>query len=145
MTRRRLAYLGTAPQKATEHSAGFDITISEDAVLQPHEVKSVATGLRIAIPEGCFGMLVPRSSTPLRWNVTLANSPGIIDADYRGEVRLLLYNLSAHEVMIPAGARLAQLIIVPYENVELEPFQGTLDEFEDSSKRGNRGFGSSGI
>jgi len=77
--------------------------------------------------------------------ITLANSPGIIDEDYRGEIKLILLNLKDEDVKIPKGTKIAQLIVLPFMNLEPTPFQGKLEEFEQSSERGTRGLGSSGV
>jgi dUTP pyrophosphatase len=142
---KELAYFGEDLVKGTRQSAGFDIPLAEEECIPARGIIVVPTGLRVALPEGSFGLVVPRSSTPIRWGITLANSPGIIDEDYRGEIKLILLNLKDEDVKIPKGTKVAQLIVLPFMNLEPTPFQGTLEEFEQSSERGTKGLGSSGV
>src|SRR3954447_26109889 len=130
-----------APARAHEGDAGYDLYAAETASLGPGERASVATGIAIAIPDGHAGLVLPRSGLALKHGIALVNAPGLIDAGYRGEVRVLLLNTdrdAAFEVEV--GDRIAQLVIVrhaaPDELVEVE----TLGE----SVRGAGGFGSSG-
>jgi dUTP pyrophosphatase len=140
----KLYYVGNPIVKATNQSAGFDLVLVQPARLRPREINAFSTGTRIALPANTVGLIVPRSSTPLRWGVTLANSPGILDADYRGDIKLILWNLTDREVEIPPNVKLAQLVVIPIPVLEALPFQGTLEEFETSTERGANGFGSSG-
>lgn len=137
-------FLGTFLGKATPLSAGYDLAICEDVDIPSHDIVLARTGLRIALPRGSVGLIVPRSSSPLKWGVTLANSPGILDADYRGEIKLILLNITNHHTHIPSGTRLAQLVVVPVLKTEPLPFDGSIEQFEQSSDRGSNGFGSSG-
>lgn len=129
------------PQYATPHSAGMDLRAWLEAplTLQPMERRLVPTGLRMALPPGYEAQVRPRSGLALKHGVTVLNSPGTIDADYRGEVGVLLVNLSREPFVIEDGERIAQLVIARHEQpllVEVE----ALDETE----RGEGGFGHTG-
>ena len=137
---RRLSDGAAAPERAHDDDAGYDLRAAEEARLEPGERASVGTGIALAIPEGCAGLVLPRSGLAARHGVTLANAPGLIDAGYRGEVRVLLLNtdrLEAFEVGV--GDRIAQLVIVRHEAPQLVE-SDALDE----SARGAGGFGSTG-
>ena len=135
------------PAYETEYSAGMDLrawhgegTTEEDfVVLNPMERKLIHTGLYLALPKGCEGQVRPRSGLALKKGITVLNSPGTIDADYRGEVGVILINLSNEPFKIKNGERIAQLVIAKYERAEFE-LVDTLDETE----RGNGGFGHTG-
>ena len=129
------------PTYETEHSAGLDLraALSESVVLAPGERSLIPTGLFLEIPPGYEAQVRPRSGLALKRGLTLLNAPGTIDADYRGEVGVIMINLSAEEQPIDPGERIAQLIFAPVthgEWIEVE----TLDETE----RGSGGFGSTG-
>jgi dUTP pyrophosphatase len=128
------------PERAHEHDAGYDLFAAEPVTLAPGERASVGTGIAIAIPEGYAGFVLPRSGLAARHGIALVNSPGLIDAGYRGEVRVLLLNTdSRSEFVVEAGARIAQLVIAPVESprfVEAASLTGTA--------RGTAGFGSTG-
>lgn len=129
------------PQYATPLSAGFDLRANLDApiTLQPMERRLVPTGLRIALPEGYEAQVRPRSGLALKHGITLLNTPGTIDADYRGEIGVIMVNLSTEPFTIADGERIAQLVIARYEQAEwLET--DALDETE----RGEGGFGHTG-
>lgn len=135
-----LAYNGPhKPQYATSGSAGCDITSNEDVILPPGGRAAVGTGLSLAIPEDYVGMVCPRSGLALKHGVTVLNAPGIIDSDYRGEVKVILINLSQQEYSVKKGDRIAQLILTPV-------FQSRLRETEalSGTDRGSGGFGSTG-
>lgn len=129
------------PSYAYSGDAGLDLRANEDVTLQPYERKLVSTGLAIAIPEGYAGFLQPRSGMALKRGLSLVNTPGLIDAHYRGELKVIAVNLDAHEpIHIERGERIAQLVIqkVPIVNlVEVEEL--------DETDRGAGGFGSSGV
>ncbi len=129
------------PAYATELSAGMDIraNISEPIVLKPLARCLVPTGLYIALPEGYEAQIRPRSGLAIKKGVTVLNSPGTIDADYRGEVCIILVNLSADEFVIEDGERVAQMIIASHEQAQWEQVE-VLDETE----RGAGGFGHTG-
>ena len=129
------------PQYATPLSAGLDLRANLDApiTLQPMERRLVPTGLRIALPEGYEAQVRPRSGLALKHGITLLNTPGTIDADYRGEIGVIMVNLSTEPFTIADGERIAQLVIARYEQAEwLET--NALDETE----RGEGGFGHTG-
>ncbi len=130
------------PRYATALSAGADLlaAVTGPVVLGPGERVAVPTGLILEIPAGYEGQVRPRSGLALRTGVTVANAPGTIDADYRGEVKVLLINLGREAVTITRGDRIAQLVIAPVIQVRLEEAE-ELGETE----RGSGGFGSTGV
>lgn len=130
------------PKYATAGSAGMDIraNIEQSIVLKPLERCLVPTGLHIALPEGYEAQIRPRSGLALKKGLTVLNSPGTIDADFRGEIGVILINLSSEDFTINDGERIAQMVIARYEQAEWEPVE-TLDDTE----RGTGGFGHSGI
>lgn len=128
------------PQYAYEGDAGLDLRSNEDVVLAPFERRLIATGLAIAIPEGYAGFVQPRSGLALREGLSMANTPGLIDAHYRGELKVVAVNLDAkNPITISKGERIAQLVIQKVPVVELVEVE-ELDETD----RGEGGFGSSG-
>ncbi len=137
---RRLHPDAILPRRAHDGDAGLDLHAVEAATLVPGARASVGTGLALAIPYGQAGLVLPRSGLALRSGIALVNAPGLIDAGYRGEIRVLLLNTDrATACEIAAGDRIAQLVLV---RVELPPTV-EVDELPDSS-RGAGGFGSSG-
>jgi dUTP pyrophosphatase len=130
------------PTYATASSAGMDLiaAIPDDIILQPLQRGLIATGLAIALPAGYEAQVRPRSGLALKQGITVLNSPGTIDADYRGEIGVILINLSAEPVTISRGMRVAQLVIAPYTQGVWEEV-ATLPE----SARGAGGFGSTGV
>ena len=129
------------PFYATERSAGMDIkaNIEEPITLQPLQRAMVPTGLYIALPEGTEAQIRPRSGLAAKYGITVLNTPGTIDADYRGEIKVILVNLSNEEFTINPGERIAQMVVARYEKVEWDAVE-VLDETE----RGVGGFGSTG-
>lgn len=129
------------PQYATLHSAGMDIraNLSEPVVLKPMERRLVPTGLYIALPPGCEAQMRPRSGLALKRGITLLNTPGTIDADYRGEIGIILINLSTEDFVIEDGERIAQMVIARYEQAEWQEV-----EILDETGRGSGGFGHTG-
>ena len=129
------------PAYATPQSAGMDIraNLTEPVELKPFERKLIPTGLYIALPEGYEAQLRPRSGLALKHGLTLLNTPGTIDADYRGEIGVILVNLSTEPFTIPDGERICQMVIATHAHVEWEAVE-TLDETE----RGAGGFGHTG-
>ena len=129
------------PAYATEQSAGLDLKDNLDApvVLKPLQRTLVPTGLFIALPKGFEAQVRPRSGLALKHGITVLNTPGTIDADYRGEICVILVNLSDKDFEIVPGERIAQMVIARHEQVEWEQVD-TLDETE----RGAGGFGSTG-
>jgi len=128
------------PTRAYEHDAGLDLYALEDRVLKPGQRASVRTGIAIEIPSGYAGLVLPRSGLADRHGIALVNAPGLIDAGYRGEVRILLLNTDAREAFrVSGGERIAQLVLVKIE----APALVEVDELSPS-ERGQGGFGSSG-
>lgn len=129
------------PQYATALSAGLDLraNLEEDITLQPMERRLVPTGLSIALPEGYEAQVRPRSGLALKHGITLLNTPGTIDADYRGEIGVIMVNLSDSPFNIADGDRIAQLVIARYEQAEWEAVEAL-----DSTERGDGGFGHTG-
>lgn len=137
---RRLAATATLPTRATAGDAGLDLYASEAAQVGPGERASVGTGIAIEIPEGHAGLVLPRSGWAARHGISLVNAPGLIDAGYRGEVRVLLLNTDREGPFeISEGDRIAQLLVVPF--AALEPVE---TEALAESERGKGGFGSTG-
>ncbi|MBW7869843.1 MAG: dUTP diphosphatase [Flavobacteriia bacterium] len=129
------------PEYKTALSAGVDLTanLEEEVVLKPLERKLIPTGLFIELPAGYEAQVRPRSGLALKNGLTVLNTPGTIDADYRGEIRVILINLSAEDFSIRDGERIAQMVIAKHETAVWEQ----VDELEDS-ERGAGGFGSTG-
>jgi len=127
------------PAYATDGSAGLDLRADEPVQLAPGERKLVPTGIALALPQGYEGQVRPRSGLALRHGVTCLNSPGTIDADYRGEVGVILVNLGAREVALARGERIAQLIVAEVVRAEL---QETAEL--PATARGAGGFGHTG-
>jgi dUTP pyrophosphatase len=127
------------PAYARPDDAGLDLHAAEDVTLKPGARALVPTGLALAIPPGYAGLVLPRSGLALRHGVTLLNTPGLIDAGYRGEVKVLLVNLGEAAVTLARGDRIAQLVVQRVEHVTLTP----VSELPPSA-RGTGGFGSTG-
>ena len=130
------------PAYATAQSAGMDLRANLDApiTLHPMERRLIPTGLHIALPEGYEAQVRPRSGLALKHGLTVLNAPGTIDADYRGEVGVVLINLSADDFVINDGERIAQLVIVRYEQADL-----VVVEELDETERGEGGYGHTGV
>ncbi len=130
------------PEYSTADSAGMDLrcAFEKDHILRPFERVAVPTGFIIEIPEGYEGQVRTRSGLALKNGIMCLNSPGTIDSDFRGEVKVILINLSNENFVIERGMRVAQLIISRYEKVIVEE----VDEVSET-KRGSNGFGSSGV
>ena len=129
------------PFYATEKSAGMDLkaNISEPIVLRPLERAMIPTGIFIALPDGTEAQIRPRSGLAAKHGISVLNSPGTIDADYRGEIKVILVNLSNDEFSINPGERIAQMVVARYEKVEWDEV-----ELLDETERGAGGFGSTG-
>jgi len=129
------------PAYATEMSAGMDLKadIAEPVKLMPLERAMIPTGLFIALPEGTEAQVRPRSGLAAKFGISVLNSPGTIDADYRGEIKVILVNLSNEPFVVNPGERIAQMVVAKYEKVEWDEVE-VLDETE----RGEGGFGSTG-
>jgi dUTP pyrophosphatase len=136
----RLSDSATAPKRAHPGDAGCDLFASEATRLEPGARASVGTGIAVEIPEGSAGLVLPRSGLAAKHGISVVNAPGLIDAGYRGEVRVLLLNTDTSEPFeIEPGDRIAQLVIV--EVGDTEPIEA--ESLADSA-RGEGGFGSTG-
>ena len=130
-----------SPAYATEMSAGMDLkaNISEAVLLEPLQRAMIPTGIYLALPEGTEAQVRPRSGLAAKFGISVLNAPGTIDADYRGEVKVILVNLSNEPFTVNPGERIAQLVLARYERIEWDEVL-TLDE----TCRGEGGFGSTG-
>jgi dUTP pyrophosphatase len=130
------------PGYMTEHSAGMDLCacLKEDLVIPAGEWKLVPTGLAIALPEGYEAQVRPRSGLALKQGISILNTPGTVDADYRGEIGVILMNHSKKDLVVRSGERIAQMIVNKIERI-------TLEEVKDlpETERGAGGFGHTGI
>ena len=129
------------PSYSTPLSAGMDLRadLSEPVTLKPLERQFVPTGLYIELPAGYEAQVRPRSGLAAKHGISIVNSPGTIDADYRGEIKVILVNLSTEEFVIAPGERIAQMVVARHERVEWEEV-----EVLEASERGEGGFGSTG-
>ena len=132
------------PSYASSSAAGMDLraNLSEPVVLQPFERKLIPTGLFMELPADCEAQVRPRSGLALKHGITVLNSPGTIDADYRGEIGVILINLSQEPFGIQPGERIAQMVIAQFRQVKMQEVN-TLEELSDT-ERGAGGFGHSG-
>ncbi len=130
------------PQYATPQSAGMDLraNLEEPITLKPLERRLIPTGLHIALPAGYEAQVRPRSGLALKKGITVLNSPGTIDADYRGEIGVLLINLSQDDFVVNDGERVAQMIIARHEQGEFVE-----EEVLDETERGEGGYGHTGV
>ncbi|MBO8453624.1 MAG: dUTP diphosphatase [Bacteroidetes bacterium] len=130
-----------APSYATEFSAGMDLKASIEApvTIGPLERALIPTGISIALPEGTEAQVRPRSGLAAKHGITVLNAPGTIDADYRGEIKVILVNLSNDPFVINPGERIAQMVVARYEKVVWEEVEAL-----DDTERGEGGFGSTG-
>lgn len=130
------------PAYATEQSAGMDLCAALDApvTLKPLERAVIPTGLSIALPAGFEAQIRPRSGLAIKSGITVINSPGTVDADYRGEIKVGLVNLSAEDFVVERGMRIAQMVIAKHETVRWESVENL-----DDTARGAGGLGSTGI
>jgi dUTP pyrophosphatase len=128
------------PAYATSGAAGMDITAAESLTLHPGKRHAVATGFAFAIPDGYEVQVRPRSGLALKHGITCLNTPGTIDSDYRGEVKVILANLGDEDFVINTGDRIAQIVVAPVT-------QGMMIEVDalDDTERGTGGFGSTGV
>ncbi len=126
------------PVRKRKGDAGLDLYAVEDVVLKPGEWKAVPTGIAVEIPEGHFGLIKDRSGLALKH--ALHCLAGVVDENYRGEVKVVMINLGGEEFKVKRGTRIAQFLIVPYLSVDVEE----VEELSDT-ERGERGFGSSGL
>jgi dUTP pyrophosphatase len=138
---RRLRDDALLPARAQEGDAGLDLSSCEAASIGPGERVAVGTGIAVEIPEGHAGLVVPRSGLALRHGLSVVNAPGVIDAGYRGEVRVILLNTDLeHSFTVEPGMRIAQLLVVPALAVDVVE-AGELT----ATERGESGFGSTGL
>jgi dUTP pyrophosphatase len=130
------------PAYATEHAAGMDLcaAIKDDLVIEPGKRALVPTGIAFALPEGYEAQIRPRSGLALKNGITVLNSPGTIDADYRGEVQVILANLGDQPFTITRGMRIAQMVLAAYQRIDWVK----VNELPETA-RGSGGFGSTGI
>jgi dUTP pyrophosphatase len=127
------------PARATEHAAGLDVVSAEDLTLAPGQRHAVATGFAIAIPEGYEVQVRPRSGLALKYGITCLNTPGTIDSDYRGEVKVILANLGSEPFEVRRGERIAQLVPAPVLRANFREVEALSE-----TSRGAGGFGSTG-
>lgn len=137
----RLSHTATVPQRMTAHASGFDLfaDTKEPIILQPGDIFAVPTGIAMHIPLGFEGQVRPRSGLALKHGITVLNSPGTIDADYRGEIKVILINMGRCAFTIEAKMRIAQLVFCPVATPELEETDNL-----DASDRQSGGFGHTG-
>jgi dUTP pyrophosphatase len=130
------------PSYSTPYSAGMDLraNLEEPLVLRPLERRLIPTGIRIELPEGYECQVRPRSGLAVKYGVTVLNTPGTVDSDYRGELKVLMINLGSEPFTVSPGERLAQMVVARHEHVEWEQV-----EVLDESERGEGGFGSTGV
>jgi dUTP pyrophosphatase len=129
------------PVRMTEHAAGFDLhaALSETMTLQPGEIRLIPCGFAMALPPGYEAQVRPRSGLASRHGITMVNTPGTIDADYRGELQVPLINLGRQAFSIERGMRIAQMVIMPVPEVKLIEVEDL-----DETRRGKGGFGHTG-
>ncbi len=128
------------PEYATPQSAGMDLRANEGLVLNPGETAGVGTGLRIELPAGFEAQIRPRSGLALKHAISVPNAPGTIDADYRGEIRVILINLGKEPFVIKKGDRIAQMVVAPVTRAVWQPVEAL-----GESERGEGGFGHTGV
>ena len=129
------------PAYATAQSAGMDLcsAVHTSTTIKPNEIVVISTGIAIALPIGFEAQIRPRSGLAAKFGITVLNTPGTIDADYRGEIKVILINHGTNDFVVERGMRIAQMIIAKYEHVILEEVQSL-----DDTARGAKGFGSTG-
>lgn len=130
------------PQYQTKHASGFDLlaAVSEDQILKPGQRTLVPTGISMAIPPGYEAQIRPRSGLAIKHGITMLNTPGTIDSDYRGEVKIILINLGQESFVIQRGMRIAQCVIASVVKAAL-----VLADNLDQTRRGSGGFGHTGL
>ena len=133
---------GSMPTRAHDTDAGADLRSTAEHLIYPNEIKTVGTGVAMKIPEGFVGLVFSRSGMG-KYGMTLANSVGVIDAEYRGEIKVMLQNSSLEPFKVAKGDRIAQIVLMPIITPELIEFTGE-EEAWNMSSRGTGGFGSSG-
>lgn len=128
------------PSYATSGASGLDLRASEDMLIPPGEWRAVPTGIRISLPLGYEAQIRPRSGLALKNGVTVLNSPGTVDSDYRGEIKVILINHGKEPFLVRKGDRIAQMVIAKVEQVEVVEV-----EILDETERGEGGFGHTGL
>lgn len=130
------------PEYATPQSAGVDLraATSEDISIAPGEVKLISTGIALALPKGVEAQIRPRSGLAAKHGITVLNSPGTIDSDYRGEIKVILINHGKEAFTITNSMRIAQMVLASHEIADFEPAESL-----DDTSRGSGGFGSTGV
>ena len=131
------------PKYHSDNSSGIDVTadIKDSVNIKQNEIFLAPTGIKLKIPKGYEGQIRPRSGLAAKNGITVLNSPGTIDSDYRGEIKIILINLGIKEFLILPGMRVAQMVISPTTQAELNVFT----EIKSDTTRGNKGFGSTGL
>ena len=141
---KKLYFDAVIPTQGSDQAAGYDLYArglsGECVVIQPHETKMIGTGIAMEIPNGYFGGIYPRSGLAAKSGLRPANCVGVVDSDYRGEIKVAIHNDSNTPKMVNDGDRVAQLVIQPYLNAEFEE----IDELS-GTERGSGGFGHSGV
>lgn len=129
------------PYYATAQSAGMDLiaAVTEPIIIEPSKIAVVPTGIAIALPEGFEAQIRPRSGLAANFGITVLNAPGTVDADYRGEIKVILINHGSRSFTVERGARIAQMVLAKYERVVLNEVSSLSD-----TVRGSNGFGSTG-
>lgn len=129
------------PFYAKDGDAGMDLFSVEEETILPQQSVTISTGLRVKVPEGCVGLVCPRSGLASKHQITVGNSPGICDSGYTGELKVIVQNNSTDTYQVSCGDKIAQFVIVPFVRVNTE----TLDSFDCfNTERGESGFGSTG-
>jgi len=136
---KRLSSNATLPTRGSEEAAGYDLYSAEDFVMSPRSKALINTDLQIAVPYGCYGRIAPRSG--FAWKQHTDIGAGVIDSDYRGNVRILVFNLSENNVTITQGDRIAQLVLEKICFADVVEVEDNIGE----TKRGDSGFGSTGM
>lgn len=138
---KKLTVSAKMPERGSVWAAGYDLfaDLTETCVLEPHETHMIETGIAVAIPEGYFGGIFARSGLSAKEGLRPANCTGVVDADYRGEIKVALHNDSEERRVVQPGQKIAQMVVMPFLSVEFEEVT-ELDETE----RGKGGFGSTG-
>ena len=138
---KKLTVSAKMPERGSVWAAGYDLIadLTENCVLEPHETPLIGTGIAVAIPEGYFGGIFARSGLSAKEGLRPANCTGVVDADYRGEIKVALHNDSEERRVVQPGQKIAQMVVMPFLSVEFEEVT-ELDETE----RGKGGFGSTG-
>jgi dUTP pyrophosphatase len=134
-----IPYTGTDPSYSHYNDAGADLLSTEEFYLAPNRSKLVSTGTAIALPDGYAAFVMPRSGLAAKHGITVLNSPGVVDAGYRGEIKVLLINHGSEVYKVSRGDKIAQLVIMPVVHAEFVSYENL-----DESERGDGGFGSTG-